>query len=59
MGVYPDRAGAASSLYGFIQMGVGALATLAVGLWHTDSALSVATTLLVAALLSAAALQRL
>jgi DHA1 family bicyclomycin/chloramphenicol resistance-like MFS transporter len=47
--VDPRRIGAASGLYGCLQMGFGALCTLLVGLWHAASALPVALILLVSA----------
>jgi len=49
--VDPSRIGAAAGLYGFIQMLFGAVCTGAVGLWHADSALPVATVLLTACIL--------
>lgn len=58
MGVDPAAAGSASGLYGFCQMAVGALCTLAVGLWHDGSALPLAVVLAVASLTSALALSR-
>ncbi len=58
MNVDPHAAGAASSLYGFMQMAFGALFTLAVASWHDASATPVAVTLLAAALTAAAALRR-
>ncbi|GJD51596.1 Inner membrane transport protein YdhC [Methylobacterium crusticola] len=58
MNVDPHAAGSASSLYGFLQMGFGALFTLAVASWHDGSAAPVATTLLVASLIAAFALRR-
>lgn len=39
--------GSASSLYGCLQMSFGALCTLVVGLWHTDTALPTAVVLCV------------
>ncbi len=47
--VDPHRIGAASGLYGCLQMGFGALCTLLAGLWHGGSALPVAIILLAAA----------
>lgn len=47
--VDPQRIGAASGLYGCLQMGFGALCTLLAGLWHSASALPVAIILLTAA----------
>ncbi len=58
MNVDPFAAGAASSLYGFLQMALGALFTLAVAAWSDGTATPVAVTLLVAALVAAAALRR-
>ncbi|WP_375461931.1 multidrug effflux MFS transporter [uncultured Enterovirga sp.] len=58
MGVDPEAAGSASGLYGFSQMAVGALATLAVGLWHDGSALPLAVVLIMASLTTALMLQR-
>lgn len=58
MNVDPDRAGAASGLYGFSQMAVGALLTLAVGLWHDGTALPLAAVLIAASASAAIALQR-
>ncbi|HKU99337.1 MAG TPA: multidrug effflux MFS transporter [Vineibacter sp.] len=48
----PRAIGAASGLYGFMQMTVGALATLLVGIWHGDSALAAACILLAASLIA-------
>lgn len=50
--VDPQRIGAASGLYGCLQMSVGALCTLLAGLWHGNSALPVAIILLGSATLS-------
>lgn len=47
--VDPQRIGAASGLYGCLQMGFGAVCTLLAGLWHGASALPVAVILLVSA----------
>lgn len=58
LSVDPAAAGSASGLYGFSQMAVGALCTLAVGLWHDSSALALAVVLLAASLTAAAALHR-
>jgi DHA1 family bicyclomycin/chloramphenicol resistance-like MFS transporter len=44
--------GAASGLYGFLQMSFGAFCTLWVGVWHTESALSTACIMLAAAVLA-------
>ncbi len=52
IGVDPRAIGAASGLYGFLQMGFGALSTLLVGIWHADSALPAACILLAASLVS-------
>jgi DHA1 family bicyclomycin/chloramphenicol resistance-like MFS transporter len=48
--------GAASGLYGFAQMSYGALCTFLVGVWRDESALPVATVLLVSAVLGQLAL---
>lgn len=48
IGVDADAIGAASGLYGFLQMAFGALCTLLVGLWHAHSALPTALILLFA-----------
>ncbi len=53
--VDPRAIGAASGLYGFMQMAVGALVTLLVGIWHADSALPAACILLAASLIAQAA----
>ena len=58
MNVDPRASGSASSLYGFTQMTFGAGFTVAVALWHADSATPVAATLLGAALIAAVALRR-
>ncbi|MEH3147727.1 MAG: MFS transporter [Methylobacterium frigidaeris] len=58
MNVDPFAAGAASSLYGFLQMALGALFTLAVAAWSDGSATPVAVTLLAAALVAGLALRR-
>lgn len=58
MAVDPDAAGSASGLYGFSQMAFGALATLAVGLWHDGSALPLAVVLLTASATAGLTLQR-
>lgn len=58
MNVEPDAAGSASGLYGFSQMAVGAVCTLAVGVWHDGTALPLAAVLVAASLTSAVALQR-
>lgn len=52
IGVDPRAIGAASGLYGFMQMTVGALCTLLVGIWHADSALPAACILLVSSLIA-------
>jgi DHA1 family bicyclomycin/chloramphenicol resistance-like MFS transporter len=49
IGVDPQRIGAASGLYGSLQMGFGALCTLLAGMWHGSGALPVALILLVSA----------
>ena len=51
LGADPQAIGAASGLYGFQQMMYGGLCTLVVGLWHSDSALPVAVSLLASGLL--------
>lgn len=58
MSVDPGAAGSASGLYGFSQMAVGALATLAVGLWHDGSAIPLAVVLIAASATAAIMLQR-
>ena len=47
----PQAIGAASGLYGFIQMIFGALCTLVVSAWHTGSALPTIVVLLGSALI--------
>jgi DHA1 family bicyclomycin/chloramphenicol resistance-like MFS transporter len=54
--VIPSAIGAASGLYGFIQMGFGALCTAIVGLWPGQAALTASTVLLAAMMLGQAAL---
>jgi DHA1 family bicyclomycin/chloramphenicol resistance-like MFS transporter len=46
--VDPQRIGAASGLYGCLQMGFGALCTLLAGIWHDGTALPVTLILLAA-----------
>ncbi len=58
MNVDPNAAGSASGLYGFSQMAVGAVLTLAVGLWHDGSALPLACVLLAASAMATISLQR-
>lgn len=58
MSVDPGAAGSASGLYGFCQMAVGAMCTLAVGLWHDGTALPLAVVLTVASVTAALSLQR-
>lgn len=58
MNVDPQAAGAASSLYGFTQMALGALFTLVVATWHDGSATPVAATLIGAAIIAALSLRR-
>ncbi|WP_018261286.1 multidrug effflux MFS transporter [Methylobacterium sp. WSM2598] len=58
MNVDPHAAGAASSLYGFLQMTLGAAFTVSVAAWHDGTATPVAVTLLAAASLAALALRR-
>jgi DHA1 family bicyclomycin/chloramphenicol resistance-like MFS transporter len=53
---FPQAIGTASGLYGALQMGFGALCTLAVGLWPGSAALAAATVLVVSALLGQCAL---
>jgi DHA1 family bicyclomycin/chloramphenicol resistance-like MFS transporter len=52
IGVDTRAIGAASGLYGFLQMGFGAACTLMVGIWHADSALPAACIMLAAALVA-------
>ncbi len=54
--VNPRAIGAASGLYGFTQMGYGALCTVIVEVWRPGSVFTVAVVLLVSALLGQAAL---
>jgi DHA1 family bicyclomycin/chloramphenicol resistance-like MFS transporter len=54
--VNPHAIGAASGLYGFVQMSYGALCTLIVEVWHPGSVLTVAIVLLGSALLGQLAL---
>lgn len=54
--VNPLAIGAASGMYGFMQMGYGVLCTLVVETWHPGTVLPVATVLLGSALLGQAAL---
>lgn len=56
MSTDPSTLGAASSLYGFMQMSFGAVFTFVVALWHDGSALPVATVMLAAAVAGEAAL---
>jgi DHA1 family bicyclomycin/chloramphenicol resistance-like MFS transporter len=49
--VNPQAIGAASGLYGFIQMGYGMLCTVVVETWHPGAVYPVATVLLGSALL--------
>ena len=51
IGVLPGMIGAAAGLYGFGQMGFGALTTVAVGFWHDNPARAASLMLLGAALL--------
>ena len=51
VGGHPQMIGAASGLYGFAQMGFGALCTLAVGIWSGHPALTASSVLLAATLL--------
>ena len=59
MNVDPGAAGSASGLYGFSQMAVGAILTLAVGLWHDGTALPLAIVLIAASGTAAISLQRI
>jgi DHA1 family bicyclomycin/chloramphenicol resistance-like MFS transporter len=52
----PDAIGAASGLYGFSQMAVGALCTLLVGIWPADHAVAAASVMLIAMLIGRGAL---
>jgi DHA1 family bicyclomycin/chloramphenicol resistance-like MFS transporter len=54
--VNPQAIGAASGLYGFIQMGYGMLCTVVVETWHPGAVYPVAAVLLVSALLGQAAM---
>jgi DHA1 family bicyclomycin/chloramphenicol resistance-like MFS transporter len=54
--VNPQAIGAASGLYGFIQMGYGMLCTVVVETWRPGSVYPVATVLLGSALLGQAAM---
>ena len=54
--VIPSAIGAASGLYGFIQMGFGAICTAIVGLWPGQAALTASSVLLAAMMLGQAAL---
>lgn len=56
IGVDPQAIGAASGLYGFLQMAFGALCTALAGLWHTQSALPTALILLFASVTACIAL---
>lgn len=58
MNVDPDAAGSASSLYGFVAMGFGALVTVPVAIFHDAGPLPMALTLLFASGLAAWALHR-
>lgn len=58
MGIDPAAAGSASGLYGFSQMAIGALATLAVALWHDGSAVPLAVVLIAASGTAGLMLQR-
>jgi DHA1 family bicyclomycin/chloramphenicol resistance-like MFS transporter len=58
MNVDPRAAGFASSFYGFSQMAFGAVFTLAVGLWHADSAIPTAVTLIGASFIAMVSLSR-
>lgn len=52
LSVDPQRIGAASGLYGCMQMAYGAFCTLLVGIWHDGTALPVALILLASATIS-------
>jgi DHA1 family bicyclomycin/chloramphenicol resistance-like MFS transporter len=54
--VNPQTIGAASGLYGFVQMGYGMLCTVIAGTWHPGAVYPVATILLGSALLGQAAM---
>ena len=54
--VNPQAIGAASGMYGFIQMGYGMLCTVVVETWHPGAVYPVATVLLVSALLGQVAM---
>ncbi len=54
--VNPQAIGAASGMYGFIQMGYGMLCTVVVETWHPGAVFPVATVLLGSALLGQAAM---
>ncbi|MEA2740849.1 MAG: transporter, family, multidrug resistance protein [Acetobacteraceae bacterium] len=54
--VNPQMIGAASGLYGFVQMGYGMLCTVVVETWHPGAVYPVATVLLGSALLGQAAM---
>ena len=54
--VNPQAIGAASGMYGFIQMGYGMLCTIVVETWHPGAVYPVATVLLGSALLGQAAM---
>jgi len=54
--VNPQAIGAASGLYGFIQMGYGMFCTVVVETWHPGAVYPVATVLLGSALLGQAAM---
>jgi DHA1 family bicyclomycin/chloramphenicol resistance-like MFS transporter len=54
--VNPQAIGAASGMYGFVQMGYGMLCTVVVETWHPGAVYPVATVLLASALLGQAAM---
>jgi MFS transporter, DHA1 family, multidrug resistance protein len=54
--VNPQAIGAASGMYGFVQMGYGMLCTVVVEMWHPGAVYPVATVLLGSALLGQAAM---
>src|SRR5690606_9338960 len=52
----PKAIGAASGLYGFMQMAVGAICTMLVGIWPADHAVAASSVMLIAMLLGRGAL---
>lgn len=59
MSIEPRLIGAASSLYGFAQMALGALLTLIVSIWHDDTIMPVAIVLLTTSAIGQVAFQRI